>query len=232
MSTWKRNIPFAAGNFLIALALTSCSTTSVQSVRTDSIIAKPDRIVVHEFAVSSAEIELDPGLGHRLGFEHDPTTRTEEQIEVGHAVAVALTKKLIAELNKAGIPATLAAPEVQMTARTVSLKGYFTSVDEGNKTARVVVGFGLGRSKVKAHGFVYQGSPPDEREVGRFETVAKSGIKPGIGPVAGVGANVAVAAGTAIVSEKYLTSVEKSAADSAKKIAKRIKKYYNERGWL
>ena len=46
--------------------------------------------------------------------------------------------------------------------------------------ARAAIGFGMGRSKVRTRGLVYQGTPSNERLVGEFETVAKSSIKPGI----------------------------------------------------
>ena len=119
-----------------------------------------------------------------------------------------------------------------MTDRTASIKGIFTTVDEGNRTARAAIGFGMERSKVRTRGLVYQGTPSNERLVGESETVAKSSMKPGMGPAGVAGASLAVSAGTTVVSEKFFTAVEKDAKSTAKKIAKRVKQYSRQHGWL
>ncbi len=232
MTYSKLGISTAVAIPLLALFLTACSTTSVEPVRKVTGLARPDIIVVHNFATSAAEIELDRGLGPRIGRGLSASSQTQEEIQVGQAVARALSTTLVKELNDAGIPAVLAGPGVRMTDRTASLKGIFTTVDEGSRTARAAIGFGMGRSKVRTRGLVYQGTLSNERLLGEFQTVAKSSMKPGMGPAGAAGATLAVSAGTAVVSEKFFTAVEKDAKATAKKIAKRIKQYYQQHGWL
>ena len=224
--------PIAVTIPFIAILLAACSTTSVDPVRKVTGVARPDQIVVHNFATSAADIELDRGLGPRLSRGLRDASETEQEIQVGHRLAAALSTALVRQLNDAGIRAVPAGPEVRISDSTVSLKGIFTTVDEGSQTARAAIGFGMGRSKVRTRGLVYQGTPSNERLVGEFETVAKSSIKPGMGPAGAAGASIAVSAATTVVSEKFFTAVEKDAKSTAKKIAKRIKQYYQQHGWL
>ncbi len=221
----------AVAILLLALFLTASSTTRVEPVRKVTGLVRPDIIVVHNFATSAAEIELDRGLGPRISRGLSAFSQTQEEIQVGQTVAGALSTTLVKELNDAGIPAVLAGQGVRITDRTASLKGIFTTVDEGSRTARAAIGFGLGRSKVRTRGLVYQGTPSNERLLGEFQTVAKGSMKPGMGPAGAAGASLAVSAGTTAVSEKFFTAVEKDAKSTAKKIAKRIKQYYQQHGW-
>lgn len=111
-------------------------------------------------------------------------------------------------------------PMRPLTDESLWLEGASTTSDEGNRTARMAIGLGFGRGKLQTSGFVYQGVPPNHRQVGRFETTAKSSMKPGVGPIGAAGGSVAVATAGAAVSEKFLTSGHKGPVGTAKKIAK------------
>ncbi|NKB80550.1 MAG: DUF4410 domain-containing protein [Nitrospirales bacterium] len=80
------------------------------------------------------------------------------------------------------------------------VKGRFLSIDEGNMTQRMVIGFGLGRSVVKAQGQAYEVTPLGTRLISEFESEVKSGRKPGMGPMVGVGAAAGSIATSAAVS--------------------------------
>jgi len=227
----RQRILFVMGIPIVALVLTSCATTKVQPITKVSGVSRPDRIVVRDFAVSAADIELDRGVSARIARNMSATSQSAKEIAVGRAVSAALTKVLVKRLNVAGIRAVAAGSAVAVSDRTVSLRGVFTTVDEGNRTARMTVGFGLGRTDLRTRGIVFQGTPPNEKQVGEFETIARSSIRPGILP-AGAAGNVAVSAGSSVLSEKVLVAVEKDASRTAKKIAKRVKKYYGTNGWL
>ena len=107
--------------------------------------------------------------------------------EVGRKVANALSENLVTELSKYEILCKRATAPPSPQDNVLLLQGRFMSVDEGNATQRMVIGFGMGRSVVQAHGLVYQLIPQGQKLLGQFETEVKSGGKPGIGPMVGLG---------------------------------------------
>ena len=68
------------------------------------------------------------------------------------------------------------------------VKGQFVSIDQGNRTERVAVGLGAGRSDVQANVQVYELTPQGLQEVDTLRGDAKSGYKPGMAEMMGVGA--------------------------------------------
>jgi hypothetical protein len=75
--------------------------------------------------------------------------------------------------------------------------------------------------------------------VAEGETVTQSGLKPGMGPMVGVGAiggragtAAAISGATTVVSESFFQTVEADAKRTAKEIADHITAYYKERAGL
>lgn len=228
----KKNLTVLLVTLTFTGWLSGGCATSFEPIRQADGIIQPDIIVVHEFAVSQQDIELDSGFGPRMRRDISAATQSDEEIEVGKAVAKALSTTLVRELNEYGINAVLYDAGINKTERTVTLKGLFTAVDEGSQTQRAAIGFGMGRSKVRTRGYVYQGDPSSERQVAEFDTETKSSLKPGMGPAGAAGASLVASTATTAVSEKFFTAVEKDAKRTAKELANRIKMYYIERGWL
>ncbi|MEE8075800.1 MAG: DUF4410 domain-containing protein, partial [Candidatus Binatia bacterium] len=124
------------------------------------------------------------------------------------------------------------------------VKGRFVSIDEGNMTQRMVIGFGMGRSVVRAEGKIYQPTPQGPRLVGQFDSEVKSGRKPGMGPMVGVGAaagTVATAAamsgGIGATSEvadalPFSASLEANVRKMAKDLARKAARSHVVQGWL
>lgn len=231
MRTWNFQMRTMFASSLAVLLMAGCAT-KVEPVRSVTATVKPDMIIVHDFAVSGVDVQLDDGIGAKIKRNHGDIDQNEEELATANAVAKELTAVLVRELNNAGIKAVSGGTGVSTTDRTVNIRGAFTTIDEGNRTSRSVIGFGLGRSIVRTRGIVYQGTPPDERLVGEFVSETRSGLKPGMGAVGAAQGSIAVSAASTVASEKFLTAVEKDAKGTAKKIAKRIKVYYKDRGWL
>lgn len=88
------------------------------------------------------------------------------------------------------------------------------SIDEGNRTERVTIGLGAGRSDVRAQVQVYEVTPAGTRLVDTIEVDGKSGLTPGMAESMGVGGlaghllvATAVGAGVHVVSESMGTDV-------------------------
>jgi len=102
----------------------------------------------------------------------------------------------------------------------------------------MVVGFGAGASEVRTLVQVYETTNEGRRLVEDFYTTVKSSRKPGMGPMGGVGAaagraatSVAVSAGVGLATERSQT-VEGDAKHTADEIAKVLKKFFAEQGWV
>ena len=108
-------------------------------------------------------------------------------------------------------------------------------MDEGDRTQRVWIGFGLGGSKLQIKMQVLQGG----LVVTEGEVQTTSSLKPGMVASLGVGAATgsigmaaAIGGGMAVGSEALLVSVEADAKRAAKAVADRLNRVIRIGGWL
>jgi uncharacterized protein (DUF2252 family) len=121
----------------------------------------------------------------------------------------------------------------------VLIEGQFLSIDEGNRTERVVIGLGAGRTSVQALVQVYQTRPTGMVRLEEFATTARSGYKPGAAETMGMGAaagtlavSAAVTAGGAIASEALGANIEADARRTASDVAEQLQNYFAQQGWI
>lgn len=218
-----------------ALALVAgCASTSVTQTRQAGVLPEPDRVLVRDFALTLAQVDLDSGLGPTVWREAAGEVRGSEEQQIGRAAATALAEALTAKLVDAGVPAERSHGRVALTPRTLVIAGKFLTLDEGNQTMRVLVGFGAGASEVRTRTQAWM----DGQLVAEAEMTSKSGKKPGAAATLGAGAALgtvataaAVTAATTGASELFLTSVQADARRTGEEIAERILRAYRERGW-
>ena len=218
------------------MLLAACAPTNVnQTRRASASLAKPDRILVRNFAVTASEVELDRGIGPTIARDAQGEIASDKSVQLGHAAANALADELVVKLRDAGLPAERSTGRVSLTPTTLVIAGKFLTIDEGNQTMRTLVGFGAGASEVRTRVQAWM----DGQLVAEAETTAESNKKPGAAVTLGAGAAMgtaataaAVAAGTTGISELMLTRVEADAKRTARELADRIIRAYRERGWL
>ncbi len=226
------------GKYLVAelalAVLSGCAKAYVTPTRTAGPLPKPDMIVVNDFAVTAAEVKLDQGVMQKAMRDSSSRAVSEEESAIGHLVANKLSESLVKYLRDSGIAATRAGWQVNPSSTTVFLTGQFITIDEGNQTARNWVGFGFGGTQLRTRIQLVQGG----MLVAEGETSTRSSLKPGMlvsGGAAAASESVVplVVGGTAmVVNETYRGTIEADAARTAEKVAERIKKAYQERGWL
>jgi hypothetical protein len=229
--------------FMVLAVVFGCAPTNVQQEKmTGTQRPRPDRILVYDFAVSPDEVKLDKGLSADLMQkfeEHKGTSRTAEEIKVGHKVAETVAAELVNHIRSYGLMAERAFGLPQGNGKVLMVKGQFLSIDEGNRTERVAIGLGAGRTSVQANVQVYEMTPEGKKEVDSLRGTAKSGRKPGMGEMMGLGAiaghllastvvSGALAAGTEMTS----ATVEADGKRLAKNIAKDLGKFFVEQGWI
>jgi hypothetical protein len=219
--------------------MAGCASTQVTSENQYlGFLPKPRLVVVYDFAVSPDEVELDSGVA-KLDELIKNTPRTEQERAIGRQVADALAKHLVSEIQALGIPAVRGTTNSPAGQDYLLVKGQFISVDEGNMAEREIIGLGLGRTDVKTMTQVYGFVKGKKTLVDEFDVNAKSGRKPGMAETMGVGAlaghlaiSAAVSGGAAVGSESFFANVDADAARAAKVIAKQMKQFYVDQGWV
>ena len=225
------------------LALTGCAPTTVNVAdQYTGSLPQPNQILIYNFAVSPDEVRLDQGVSAEVqamvGNPQPPWA--EQELQVGRTVSNALAAKLVIELRNMGYPAERVSgiPPYRGDSMLV-IEGQLTSVNQGSRAQRVVIGLGAGSSDVKAYTQLYDIQRNGRRVLEQFTTDARSGYKPGMAETEAVSAaaghwamGLAVGAGINIASEKYTDNVNADAKRTAEQIAQQINTVFQERGWV
>jgi hypothetical protein len=199
-------------------------------------LARPDRIIVHDFTANPAEVPPESAFATELAGAPAPTP---EQLEVGRRLGAQVARELVAELRRMGLPAVPAEGGPPPRPDDIVLRGYFLSVDEGRAGSRVLVGFGAGAAELTTAVEAYQVTAEGLRPLGRGEIRSEGGELPGmVLPVAVVAATAnpiglvvggaAKATGEATGSE----TIEGAAARTAKEIAAQLRTAAQRQDWI
>lgn len=217
------------------ILFSGCASAKYQPVvKAPGNIPKPDFIQVNRLAVDAGDVKADDGLLADLSDSLDETPRSKREKEIGARVAEVFSEQLLRDLRVLGINAHPATSTEKPTAKTLIIKGAFTHLNEGDQTQRVVIGFGMGATKLQARLEAWQ----DGKKVAIGEVESTPGMRPGIIVPVGIGAaaktiavSSTVGAGAQMTGE-YLSGLEEDAVRAADKVAKRIAEAYVKRGWL
>ena len=211
MPAFRRSLRSVGVPWLAALLLAGCATATVTpTFRTTDGPARPDRLLVYDFAVTPDELEIKGGLDPQASGGIGTEAQTREDIQVGQAFAKALTDSLVQELRNRGIEAYRATGAAPAGPNTASIKGRFLRTGQG--VGNTLIGFGLRGGQVRARIQIFQGTGVNLGLVAEAETVTPSSLKPGLGPMLGA-------------------TVEADAKRTATEIAERIADYYRRQGW-
>jgi Domain of unknown function (DUF4410) len=221
--------------------LAACTSTQSQMDTAGEMLPPPQVVIVDRFAVSADEVKLDEGLSADVeqAIRSDRgTPRTEQEMEAGHQVAEAIADKLVVEIRDMGLAAERGSTVPAAVQNAVLIKGQLISIDEGNRTERVVVGVGAGRSDVRAQVQAYEVTPAGSRLIDTIEVDGKSGLTPGMAETMGVGGltghllvSAVASGGLHVVSESIGADVVADADRAAKGIAKQLAVMFAKQRW-
>ena len=220
------------------VALAACASTKVtgsQSYQGERL-ARPDHIIVHDFAATPADI---PAWAAAAGRHAAPSTpQTAESIETGRKLGAQVAKNLVEEIREMGLPAVLAAGQAPDVGDIVII-GYFESIDEGSALKRVAIGFGSGGTELVTQVEGYLMTDQGMRELGSREIDSGGGKTPGVMvPLAVTIATanpIGLIVGGAVKVSGEVTgrdTIEGSAKRTAKKIADELRAAFEKQGWL
>jgi len=206
----------------------------VASYKGPELLPKPDKILIYNFTVSPDVVAMDESAAARLQRrrlqrrEPDADSSTEA---LAKQVQAAFAKTLVSELQKTAMPAERApADDAAMPAHTLIVHGEFTTINQGNKTKRMMIGFGRGASDVQAQVTVSLTTDAPPVVLSEFNLKSKSGKKPGAAATMGVG-SVAVGAAAGGVGDRK-AGVEADASRMAKAVAKQITEGMISQKWI
>lgn len=237
----RTRIAHRAVKWLTLVVLAGCAPTHVDTTKEYSgkaSLPRPDRVLIYDFAVSGKDVRLNSAIGAWLANMATGANESEEQLKVGRAVAKAFSESLMKELDPLGLPVERATSGSRLTERTVAIHGQFLTIDEGNRLRRMVIGFGVGGTELRTKVQVFQGTEAAPALVDEFDARAESSKKPGMGPMAGVGAAATGAASTAAVAggvgvaTEFNQTVEGDAKRTAKEVAKPLSRFFAGQGWI
>jgi hypothetical protein len=223
---------------LVLMVMTGCTSTDVTERQryAGPQLARPDRIIVHDFTANPAEVPPESGFAAAMAAVGAPTP---EQLEVGRKLGAQVAQELVTELRTMGLPAVRAAGQPLPRPDDIVLRGYFVSVDEGRAGRRVLVGFGSGAAELRTAVEGYQMTAQGLRPLGRGEIRSEGGKLPGMVLPAAVLAATAspiglIIGGTAKATGEVTGSetIEGAAERTAKEIAAQVRTAAEEQGWI
>ena len=220
--------------------LAGCTQGSSQ-IETARELPRPQVVIVEDFAVWPGEVQLDPGISgtidETLGGNNLPPRTAQEQ-QIGRQVASALADKLVVEIRDLGLQAERGRGLPPGVSTGLVVSGQFVSVDQGNRTERVAIGLGAGRSDVRVRAQVFDVTPRGRTLADEIEVDAKSGLQPGMAETMGAGAlaghfvaSTLISGGLQVADESLGTSVVADSDRAAKGIAKQLASFFAQQGW-
>ncbi len=221
------------------VALAGCASTKVTGSRTyqGERLARPDRIIVHDFAATPADIPAWSGAAGRHAAPSTP--QTAEAIETGRKLGAQVAKELVAEIRDMGLPAVLAAGQPAPQVGDIMIIGYFGSIDEGSAAKRMAIGFGSGGAELRTQVEGYLMTDQGLRKLGSREIDSGGGKTPGVMvPLAVMIATanpIGLVVGGAMKVGGEVTgssTIEGSAKRTAKEIADELREAFKRQDWL
>jgi len=227
---------------IIGLALlTGCASSEITKAQYragQEQFARPGRIIVYDFIATASDIP--PTAAITGSYSQRPSPQTSQEIRVGRKLGTLVAQHLVRKFLDMGMPAQRARKGPAPQIGDVLITGQFVKIDEGDRTKRVLIGFGKGGGELKTHVQGYVVTESGKRLLGRREVSTKGGKKPGaLVPliVAVASANPAGLVVSSIMSIKGekkggSETLEGAAKRTAEEIAKELEEIFRWKGWI
>ena len=226
----------------VAIALVAaCSHASVQT--TESYLGprlpRPNHIFVSYFSITPDEVRLDQGIAARIKRATGDEPMGQDEMRAALETQAALTEHIVNRLRQYGLPAEVA-NHPSTGVNDLLVQGQIVSLDQGNRTRRMLVGLGAGKSSVGADAQIYhltEAAPP--RFMMAFEGKADSGRMPGAAETMGAGAAAQrIATSAALTGASHAAAETRRSSDTAEageladEIALRVGRLAVAQGWI
>ena len=211
-------------------------------------LMKPSQIYVYDFAVTREQVHENAGLLQGTINDFQDQTTYQHQGEIMGEVRTVAAEELVKGIQNLGLPAQRVSSNTLLPSGALGITGQFLDVDEGNKAARLVVGFGKGQSRVdlrvQLYGYgldQYRAEPETvPTKLLEFDTHADSGSMPGaivtgpVGAAAAGGLTVGVAAANVGLGaiKGYRSTMGQMTSRSVDQAVNFLSEYFFRHGWI
>jgi Domain of unknown function (DUF4410) len=230
------NLPTSSENPVQKLVVGGADVQTIARYEGPEPLSKPGGIVIKDFIVPADAVTIDNSVAERIHKRHEflldvvkgshPETPEEVvQASFGDAVVEELAKTSFSTQRKAEVGADL-------PTNTLVIQGQFTTIDEGNRSKRIMIGFGRGASDVQAEVVVLLTTKGQPIVLSQFVVNSASGMKPGA--AAGMGVNGAAAATSVAAGSAGQSgaTVEGDASRMAREVARQVEQVMADQKWI
>ena len=232
------------------VVMAGCAKTVVNSQYESARwnLQRPSQIFVYDFAVTREQVHENAGFLQGTINDVSGTTTYHHEGELIGEVRTVAGDELVTGIQNLGLPAQRVSGSTLLPKGALGITGQFLNVDEGNKGAQLVVGFGKGQSRVdlrvQLYGYgVDQSSTEIETtptKLLEFDTHADSGSMPGAivtgpaGAAAAGGLTVGVAAANVGMGaiKGYRSAMGQMTSRSAEQAVDFLSEYFFRHGWI
>ena len=220
---------------LSALALVGCASSDVTEQQ-DAVdmekVARPDRIIVYDFAATPTDISATAAItGY---YDKREIAQTEQEIELGRRLGAQVADKLVIRLRKIGMHTHKYVAGREPDLGDAVIVGQFISIDEGRRGKRVVIGFGSGSGELSVHVEGYLVTQTGHQQLGFRQVETSGGRMPGLSLPLAARSPIGLAANTALTirGEKGAETLEAAADRAADQVADELTEIFRKRGWM
>lgn len=228
---------FTAGCAILVLAACSSTGVSKRQAYEGDQLARPDRILVHDFTANPADVPSESAFAVEQAVA--TTQPTAEQLALTDRLGTEVAKRVVEKMQDAGLPAVQASGQPAPQNEDIVIRGYFASAQEGSAAQRVLVGFGSGDAELITAVEAYQMTSEGLRLLGGGEIKSGGSDMPGLILPAAVVAATAnpiglVVGGAVKVAGEVdgLGTIDKAAEETADEIAEQLIEAAKKQGWI
>ncbi len=225
---------------MIAVCVGACARTVVRpETEMQSFgVPRPQEILVCDFASTEAEAAENQVAVKKTDHETSSTSEGEQDKELARRAANTLAEELVRGLRDLGFAVERKPRGAPIGRHQLLIDGEFLDVDKGSRLERLVIGFGVGASKVDTDVHVYYGT--HRRKLLDFKTHADSGKMPGAAATMGAGAAVGVGVTAATVAasaaegalKEYQSEIDRMSRHSADQAVAYLSEFFAKQGWI
>ena len=225
----------------LAAALGGCATqvATTADYAGGQRLQRPRQVVIPDFEVDWTRVRLDQGVGARMQRQATGADPALGRYATAQGVEQAIADALARNVERMGLPVQRGAPGQKPAPGSLIVQGQIVHIDEGNRTRRMAIGFGAGKSDVRAEVQVYYlGADGQPKLLQTYDADSNSGRKPGMASAGGVAASsgslapLGVGAALGLHSETTRTGVAGEGERLADRVAHNLGELFAREGWI
>lgn len=219
--------------------VSTTETAMPPSAQSGSSLSRPRSVLVEDFAVAPDAVTLDQGIEPRWQRQVSGADPDASRAQLASQVQDAISSTLERDFQKMGFSVRHVAPGTPAAPGDLLVQGQITRIDQGNRTRRLAVGFGAGKSEIDADAAIsYVGRDGQPELLQTYSGLSNSGRKPGMAAGAGMAVQEASAAPAALgaASGAYGESKRSGVAGEGQRVAEHLSRnigeYFAQEGWI